>query len=466
MQLLTDILPAQAAIRPEAEAVCDPNESLSYAALLERVNAVAFGLHGAGVEPGDRVAIVMPNSVDFIVAHFGVLAAGAVSVPCEPGVSDATLASIVASCSPKLVLRNSDDVFKKWIQVGGCEAPKVERSPTDLAALMYTTGTTGTPKGVMLTHANVLAALRNICAFIGYTEADREVVVLPLSHNFGLGHVYCNLMSGGAVYTEPGLTRVGRVLRKIRDWGATGFPGTPLGCVMLMDRYGEVFRERCAGLRFMVVNSAPLPPKRAKQLREMLPDLDLMVYYGLTEASRSSFISLTREGPECYDSVGPAMDGVCIEISDTGEVLVSGPTVTFGYWGEPERTAEVIRNGKLHTGDLGELDARGYLRITGRIKDVVNVGGYKVVPEEVERVLLTHASVADAGVAGVDRVEAFVVLADGAEFDEAELSRHCFAQLENYKVPTRYHCVEAIPRTDTGKPRRAALLKPSEDSSC
>lgn len=459
MQLLSDIIPSQTSKRPEAEAVCDPDESLTYAQLAERVNAVARGLHGAGIAPGDRVAVVMPNSVDFIVAHFGVLAAGAISVPCEPGISEANLSAIRESCEPKLVLRRGDNVFKKWIQAGSADAVLPQRKPSDVAALMYTTGTTGRPKGVMLTHANIFAALRNICEFVGYTEADREVVVLPLSHNFGLGHIYCNLLCGGAIYTEPGLTRVGRVLKKLRDWGATGFPGTPLGFVMLMDRYGDAFRECASGLRFIVVNSAPLPPERAAQLQELLPEVDLMVYYGLTEASRSTFISLSREGPGRYRSVGRAMPEVCIEILDTGEMVISGPTVTSGYWNDPGRTAEALPDGRLRTGDLGQLDEGGYLTITGRIKDMINVGGYKVNPEEVERVLASCAGVADAGVAGDDKVHAFVVTETGSAFDAEALTRHCFSQLESYKVPAMFHQIDRIPRTDTGKPRRGDLLK-------
>ncbi|MEM9227300.1 MAG: AMP-binding protein, partial [Verrucomicrobiota bacterium] len=247
---LTQLITEQARLRPKAEAVSDPELTLTYGELDWQVRCVAHGLRSEGLQPGERVVLALPNGVAFIVAHFGILAAGGISVPCEPGISEANLEAVSSSCQPRVVLRESVDVLEKWIQQGKAGDIHISGQAEDIAALMYTTGTTGKPKGVMLTHANVLSALRNITQFVSYTQDDREVVVLPLSHNFGLGHVYCNLLSGGAVYTEPGLTRVGRVLNKIESWGATGFPGTPLGFAMLADRYREVFRQKASNLRF------------------------------------------------------------------------------------------------------------------------------------------------------------------------------------------------------------------------
>lgn len=455
MRLLSDIVVRGAERFADREAIADPATSWSYAELYDAAARVAGWLAARGLRPGDRALVKLPNSVRFAAAHFGVLLAGGVSVPCDAAASADTLAAIAASCTPRL--RLDEGAIEEALAARPIAAPKPERAPDDVAALLYTTGTTGRPKGVILTHANTLAALDNICGFIGYTPADREVVVLPLSHSFGLGHVYCNLMSGGAVYTEPGMTRVNRVLNKIEAWGATGFPGAPLGYGILMDRYGEVFARKCRGLRFIVINSAPLPPERAAQLRSLLPDVDLMVYYGLTEASRSTFISLSREGPDYYRSVGRPMPGVRLRIASNGEVLIGGPTVTQGYWGEPELTAAALREGWLHTGDVGRLDERGFLFVTGRLKDLINVGGYKVSPEEVERVLLQHDAVLDAGVFGEGRVEAALVAA--RPLDLAELSRYCYAKLEPYKAPVRFHTIAAVPRSDTGKIKRAALAE-------
>jgi len=486
-------------------AVADPFESISYGVLAREASQLGRVLRAAKHDPGARSLIVLPNSVYFVRAHFANLLAGLISVPCDASLSADTLRSIAGSCEPACLLTDAATLARLTASGGlpgsirtvvtfggraagaGDAAELMDEQPADLldvprdehatATIMYTTGTTGCPKGVPLTHANVLAALRSIIEFVGYSQDDREVVVLPLSHSFGLGHLYCNLMSGGAVYTENGLARVGRVLKAVENFGATGFPGTPMGFGMLLDQYGPIFAERARGLRFSVINSAPLPPERTAQLRQLLPRLDVMVYYGLTEASRSTFISLTREGPSYYRSVGRPMKHVAVQIhtadggvaavGDTGEVTISGPAVVREYWKNSCDTALVFRDGRLHTGDLGYLDAQGFLWITGRIKDIINVGGYKVNPTDVEKVLTTWPGVRDAGVVGVEGVGgltgeaviAALVLAPDCALNEVELQQYCVARLEKFKVPTRFVAVPEVSRTNTGKIRRAELHK-------
>jgi long-chain acyl-CoA synthetase len=319
----------------------------------------------------------------------------------------------------------------------------------------------------------VLSALRNICDFVGYTPDDREVVILPLSHNFGLGHVYCNLMSGGAVYLEAGLARVGRVLKAVRDFGATGFPGTPMGFGLLIDRYGPVLAERAKNLRFIVINSAPMPPKRTEQLQALLPNTDLMVYYGLTEASRSTFVSLSQLGPDLYRTVGKPMPGLDIRlvgpdegpVEGEGEVLIRGPSVTSGYWGQTAETEQAFRSGWFRTGDLGRFDDEGRLFITGRLKDIINVGGLKVSPREVENVLRQRDDVEDVGVVGLDGIRglsgetvvAAVVMKSDCPFDTEACRAVCAEQLEHFKVPALFLEVGAIPRSETGKLKRQEL---------
>ena len=398
-------------------AVKDPQSELSYAELGTASWNVGRFLNGLGIGAGERVILLLPNSVEFAQAHFGILCAGAISVPCDSAATASSLKEICASCGPRAII--TDPAIWRRIETSGLSIPsfeqvlffrdgeigpgrqqlhvltaverlqsggtpfKVSVNEEDVATLMYTTGTTGGAKGVPLTHNNVLAALRNIISYIGYQASDREVVILPLSHNFGLGHLYCNLISGGAVYTENGMARVGRVLKQLSAFKATGFPGTPTGMGILIDKYPEIFQKHGQRLRFSVVNSAPLPPERTEQLRQLLPNLDILVYYGLTEASRSTFISLTKEGSDYYRSVGPSMNQVEVKVLDdqgnektvdeVGEVLISGPTVTKGYWSNPELNAVSFEKGALRTGDLGYKDERGYLFITGRIKDVINV---------------------------------------------------------------------------------------------
>ncbi|MGE9297096.1 MAG: class I adenylate-forming enzyme family protein [Puniceicoccales bacterium] len=452
--ILSDLLAVDAS-RADRVAVADGLGQLTYHEITQQAACVASWLMAQGVQPGDRVFIELPNSTRFVAALFGAQFAGAVTVPLDPALAVPQLDVIAASAEPKVRL----SATSPWEEIFASPplAEAVRRDAGELAALMFTTGTTGTPKGVMLSHANIFAALRNISAFIGYSEHDREVITLPLSHNFGLGHLYCNLLAGGAAYLEPGLSRVGRALKAVRDFGATGFPTTPLGVSMLLDRYADVFAERARGLRFMVVNSAPLPPERTAQLQALLPELDIMVYYGLTEASRSTFVSLTQVGPDRYRSVGRSMKGVNVRLDEVGQVLVSGPTVSTGYWRAPEQTDAAFLNGELHTGDLGRFDEEGYLFITGRQDDTINLGGYKINPLTVERVLEAHSSIRECAVTSVDDTVVALVATD-AEPDTDVLIRYCREHLQVHEAPTRFVRVDQLPRTDSGKLRRKELL--------
>lgn len=511
MKRVADILLQGAERFASRQALADPVESVTYAELGAQASRLGRGLLRLGLPAGARSLLVLPNSVNFVRAHFANQLAGLVSVPCDASLTGDTLAALAASCEPRCLLTDAASLARLtekaalpacirdvvlfgvasenpvvgvrcWSAAEIATAESADpldpaRSGGDLAALMYTTGTTGRPKGVKLTHDNILAALRSIVEFVGYTPDDREVVILPLSHNFGLGHVYCNLMNGGAVYTEPGLTRVGRVLKAVENFGATGFPGTPMGFGLLLDQYAPVLAQKGRNLRFSVINSAPLPPERTVQLQKLLPQLDIMIYYGLTEASRTSFISLTRNGPAYYRSAGKPMkhvevqihasNKVALPVGETGEVVIRGPAVTEGYWNSPDETRAVFSDGWMHTGDLGHMDDQGFLWITGRIKDVINVGGYKVNPADVESVLLTWPGVRDVGVVGIESVGGLTgetvvaALVGEAGFvpDEAALQQHCLAKLEKFKVPARFVVVSEISRSNTGKIKRAELAK-------
>ena len=517
MNFLPDILHETAARFPDAVALKDPREECTYAQLSGDVNVLAAGLQRRGLGPQSRSLVILPNSVNFIRAHFAVLTAGGISVPCDYGVTRENLEKIGGNCQPTQLITDEATLRRLFpdglasssslrdvlvvlvgdpqerdltqtltsfaeLRTTSTALTQISRQENEVTAILYTTGSTGMPKGVALAHSHTLAALKNICEFIGYTPDDREVVVLPLSHSFGLGHVYCNLMSGGAAYTEPGLMRIKRVLNTIESFGATGFPTTPMGIGMLIDRFGPILADKGRKLRFSVINSAPLPPERTAQLQELLPSLDIMVYYGLTEASRSCFISLTKMGPSYYRSAGQAMknvrlrlrraDGSDAAVDEDGEVLISGPTVPDGYWNNPRATAESFEDGWLRTGDLGRLDRDGCLTISGRIKDLVNVGGHKVFPGEVEDVLKTFPGVQDAAVAGLSDVEgltgetvvAGVVAEKQDAFDAAECSRFCVLHLEKYKVPARFVVLDQIPRAETGKIKRGELVQRLESA--
>jgi long-chain acyl-CoA synthetase len=484
---ISDFLFLTARRYPDFLAVTDDAGSLTYGELAARAAAFGGSLRTQGLQPGDRVVLQLPNSADFLIAHFGIMWAGGVSVPVDAAASAHSLAEVVAAVEARWVFVRPAQLplvelalravssqahveamrMEPVIALPQEPAPTVE--PGKLACLLFTTGSTALPKGVPLRHENVCAAVENLVRLVGYTQRDREVIVLPIAHSFGLGHVYCNFRVGGAVRLVDGLSKVGRVLKILRDFGATGFPGTPLGFGLLLDRYAEPFLDAARQLRFIVVNSAALPASRAKQLLTALPDTTLYVYYGLTEASRSTMHALNSVAEERLTSVGPAMYGIDVRIDGedgqplpprcVGQVTIAGPTVPGSYWRDDAATAEGYRDGRLQSGDLGYLDEEGYLFLTGRLKDQINLGGTKIAAVEIEEALREHPDVDDCVVLGMpshasletEAVVAGVVLRAAATLDVPALQKHLRGRLEPYKVPTEIHAISAVPRAPTGK---------------
>lgn len=474
---------------PDRLAISDATGDLTYAELWTKVSRAAGGLQRLGLTAGEPVIVCLPNAADFVVAHFGVLAAGGLSVPCEHRAPAPVLADVAARTEARFAIlpwpgvvdllavaphltclyagaRGEDAIAApiSFDDLCASSDPVVEVSPrsgADTATLMFTSGSTGRSKGVVLAHAATLFTIDNLISRLGYGPAERELITLPVSHSFGLGHVYCNLFSGGAVRLEQGLLNLKRVFSGLTEFAATGFPGTPLGFGMLIDRTGPLLAQAGAALRFIVINSAPLPPERTAQLQALLPRTEIFFYYGLTEASRSTLISLTHAPVELHHSVGQAMPGVEISLApQTAEVVIRGPHLAAGYWRDPELTAQTMGDGWLRTGDVGRFDNQSNLFIVGRLKELINVGGHKVDPSEVDAVIMASGLVGDVATCGIPgpagELVACAVVSE-SDIDEALLTEYCAARLEGYKIPTRWFRMAEIPRTDTGKARRQEL---------
>jgi long-chain acyl-CoA synthetase len=473
------------------EALRDSSKSLTLEALVDQSRRLASALAGRGISVGDRVLIWSSNRVDFVIAHFAVLFAGAISVPVDQTAGVNGVKFILESSSPKALILpvsllpvfQQHSLAKPGIVIvfddglpaphGSCMLdelisdgrPFEVMSGVEHSSILYTTGASGRPKGVLLNHTATIHTVRNVMEYVRYTSADREVIAIPITHSFGLGHVYCNLFAGGAAYLENGLSNVKRVLTAIDNWGATGFPGTPLGFGLLLDNFRAPFQRCARNLRFVVINSAPLAPERAAQLQEALPSTELFVYYGLTEASRSTYISLSAAGPSKYAAVGRPMKGVDIEITgDKGEILIRGPHLASGYWCDEELSSKSFGPEGLRTGDLGRFDNDGFLYVTGRISDLINFGGFKIDPVEVEQWLRFQPEIADAAVAPLSVksgeevvIVAIVVLKPGVTLDGPALERRARGVLDAFKVPSKWIESPALPRSSTGKMLRGEL---------
>ncbi|HVL65270.1 MAG TPA: long-chain fatty acid--CoA ligase [Actinomycetota bacterium] len=489
---LAQLLADAARRTPEKDALRVPGgERYTYRQLAEEAARVASFLRRSGVAAGDRVALAMPNVPRFASAYFGILGAGAAAVPLnamltefEAGaiLEDAGVAAVVGAGGPGRVAAAAaagvgvggpvvvDDAG--WANIGADAEAPVEREEGDLAVLAYTSGTTGAPKGVMLTHGNLLANLRQQMDVPEDRVREDDVVLmaLPLFHIFGLNVMLGLTVMNGA--TGVLLERFDPVpaLRAVQEEGVTVLFGAPPMYVSWVRTPG-VEQYDLSRVRLAVSGAAPLPPDVVRSFAE-ITGVDLYEGYGLTETAPA--LTSNRMGPRPRPgSVGKPLPGVelrvvgddmeDVEVGDPGEVVVRGPNVFAGYWKRPDETERAFTDGWFHTGDIGVIDEEGYLFLVDRKRDLIIVSGFNVYPSEVEDALVAHPAVAEAAVVGVphpytgEAVRAYVTLADGADASEEGLLADVRTRLARFKCPESIEIVDDLPHLLTGKVLRRAL---------
>ena len=459
---------------------------------------LARALGRLGVAPGDRGVVMLPNCPEVIQSYGAILKCGAVIVPVIFLLGDKEVAHILADSEAKVVITSTDMLWKVEGQLGvlptlrhvlladgggdgrtrslaeetAAEAPTftaVDRSPDDLAVILYTSGTTGVPKGVALSHANLESNARAAASLHELGREDWAVAVLPLSHSYGL-----TVMNAGHILgTRAALLRwfhPEAVLRAIQEFRAVSMSAVPTMLVYLLN-YPDADRFDTSSMRVWGSGAAPLPTEIVEPFEKKFGGR-ILEGYGLTEAS--PVVSAHRlSGPRKLGSVGRAIPGVTISIQDdedrslpageVGEVCVKGPNVMAGYYRNPEETARTVRDGWLHTGDMGRLDADGFLFIVERKKDLIIRGGFNIYPREVEEALYAHPQVAEAAVVGMkdplmgEDVVAFVVVKAGQRASAEEIAAFCETRLARFKCPKQIRFVDSLPKSPIGKILRKEL---------
>ena len=478
---------ASAVTAPGRIAVIVDGEPVTHAELDDGAARVA-GWLARRVRPGDRVLLAATASVGFVRCYLGALRAGAVVVLANPGYTAAELGHLVADSETALAFADPEParllaglragpepvptIDVRTLPEGARPATGIAAGPHDIALLAYTSGTTGTPKGVPLTHGQLAASIRSAMAAWRWSPEEILAHALPLYHQHGLSGVHAVLAAGGTVHIRSRFTPAD-LAGTVRRHRASVLFAVPTMYQALVDD-GPRHRGLLAGARLAVCGSAPLTALLAKRLASELGRTPL-VRYGLTETGLNVSHRLAAPRP---GSVGIPLPGVLVRLwadnaaaapGADGEIQVRGPHVFHGYPGNPSATAEsVTPDGWFRTGDIGRLDpAAGDLVIRGRIKEMIITGGLNVYPREVETVLEEHRSVAEAAVAGVahphwgEQVTAWITVRPGYTFDEAALIEHAHTALAGYKCPKRIYVLAALPRTPLGKLQRAALRPPS-----
>ncbi len=480
-------------------ALISRNRATTYGALGEQVAGLRGGLAELGVQQGDRVALLVGNGRFFVVSYLAVLGLGAVAVPLNPSSPAPELTRELVTVGASTVIigpaavnawrhidRSKVPLVRQVIATEGHEladassidelitsspVPVVDVEPDHLAVLMFTSGTAGSPRAAMLSHANLQANIDQVV----HTEtamraSDIVYAVLPMFHIMGLNVVLGISLAVGATVVLVQRFDPSTALETIRDRHVTVVPGAPPMWVdfSMCDAPADAF----ASVRIALTGAAKMPEEAMRRLQERF-GLQLAEGYGLTEAS--PIVTSSGGGAMKPGSVGKVIDGVQVRIvddtgddaleGDTGEIWVHGPNVFQGYLNDAESTARVLTSdGWLRTGDIGMTDTEGYLYLIDRAKDLIIVSGFNVFPNEVEEVLLEHAGVAEVGVIGVphphtgEAVKAFVVPQPGVHLDEDELIAFCNSELARYKCPTKILFVDELPRNLSGKLLRRSLV--------
>jgi long-chain acyl-CoA synthetase len=459
---------------------------------------LANALRRLGVCPGDRVMVMLPNCPEVTQSYAAILKCGGVIVPVIFLLGDREVAHILADSEARIVITSADMLWKVEAQIGvlpslrhvllvdgggdgktrslGAEAAQeeesfatVERRSDDLAVILYTSGTTGVPKGVALSHDNLESNARAAAALHELEREDWAVSVLPLSHSYGL-----TVMNAGHILgSRAALLRwfnPEEVLRTIQQFRAVSMSAVPTMLLYLLN-FPDAERFDTGSMRVWGSGAAPLPAEIVEPFERKFGGR-ILEGYGLTEAS--PVVSAHRlSGPRKIGSVGQAIPGVEVSIQDdgdrplpvgeVGEVCVRGRNVMAGYYRNPEETARTVRAGWLHTGDMGRLDEDGFLFIVERKKDLIIRGGFNIYPREVEEALYGHPKIAEAAVVGMkdplmgEDVLAFVVLRSGEQATEAEIAAFCERRLARFKCPKQVRFLDALPKSPIGKILRKEL---------
>ncbi|MDQ2639174.1 MAG: acyl--CoA ligase [Pseudomonadota bacterium] len=469
----------------------------TYTDLWARATSFAGWLRAADVGPGDRVALALEGCWQYVAAYYGALIAGAIVVPLNAAARLGELTQWTQHARARVVVGDEQLLNLKQLSaelpdetrvLGACgpggsfekacqgvpqrlEAGLLE--PGRPACIHYTSGTTGAPKGVLLSHGNLASNAVAIIGYLALDQTDSVVTVLPFYYAYGASVLHTHLLVGGRVIVEKGFSFPHLVFERIALEGASGFAGVPSTFALLLSRV-RLDSYDLGNLRYVTQAGGGMPPALTRRLIDALPGKQIYVMYGQTEAtSRLTYVPPERL-QEKLGAAGLPLAGVDIEIRDeerrpcgrgeVGRVWVRGPNVMLGYWRSPDATATVLHDEWLDTGDVGYVDGDGYLFLSGRRSDIIKVGAHRVHPQDVEAAIAEFPGVAEVAVAGIDDpllgevVKAFVVAAPGFAPSEQAIRRHCLERLAAYKVPRKVALVASLPRTASGKVRRQDLV--------
>ena len=460
---------------PEKIALIFDDKQISYGKLYELSQLLSSSLFN--LKKSSIISIFLENSIDFVISYFGIIFAGMIPHLIPINLSDEKIKQQLQNAAPILII-SSEKLIDKINDIS-YDCKKITASQlildkkilenrilprNDIAYLIYTSGTTGEPKGVPITHENIKFSTMNIINKLDYSISDVNILPLPLYHSFGLGCLHVSISIGSTLVLLKNATNLMTILDSIKNNNATTLAAVPLTLNKILKENKNDCLNYFNNLRLIITNSTSIPSETVKSYRTILKNGKLATYYGLTEASRSTFMVFDRVGRE--DSVGKPPLGIKIKIKNdsdnelkVGEILIKGKNVIKNYWINDEANKKII-NGWISTGDLGHKDIEDYLYLDGRLDDLMNIAGEKVIPSDIEEVVKVLTGVEDVLVVGVKNemygqiIKVFIKKSLDSEITKSKILSHCIKNLESFKVPREIEFVKEIPHDEFGKIQR------------
>lgn len=499
---MQDLLLQSARRMPDKRAVETLDQCWSFQRLADRSRQYANALAVAQLNPGERAALFMENGPEYIAAYFGVFLAGGVAVPLDVKTQPSWCQSILEDCDVELLITSpkhfphlqkmktpgvtcvvTPTATKTKVQAEAKNIDADSQSCTEIdrrvdpalpAVINYTSGSSGCPKGVVVSHRAILANTRGIAASLDLREHDRVMQILPFSYCYGASLLHTHFMVGGTVTVDNRFQYPSAVLEHLKSARCTGFAGVPSTFHTLITRC-RLRGSDYPDLRYMTQAGGRMHPDLVDAVRSAIAPARLHVMYGQTEASSR----LTCLDPERWQdkrgSAGRPIPGVELRIAredgseapagESGEIWASGENLMSGYWHQPDETDRTLAGRWLRTGDLGRIDDEGFLFIEGRLSDLIKCHGYRISPAEVEDAVSRHPAIQEVAILGLpdsqcgEMVSAVLALKQGASLSVEDLQRHCRQLLPAVKVPKRVITVDRLPRSSSGKLQREALVK-------
>ena len=484
---------------PEKAIIISGDHSCTYNNLVLEISSCAARFQSLGIKSGDRISLLLGNSIQYVVAYYAAISYGALVVPLNTTAKPIDITNWIAHSGSKILVVSqklyksfSDDCVESlnvvivpdseinsdmyWSsqQVQAVNLGELsEQISSDMpATIMYTSGTTGKPKGVTLTHGNFVHNFNEVIKYLHLTSNDSILNILPFYYSYGNSILHTHLMTAAAIVIENNFMYPIKALEKIESRQLTGFSGVPATFSILLNRT-NLTEHNLSSLRYATQAGGAMPPSNIQRFIDQVDNVELFIMYGQTEATaRLTYLEPSKLTTK-LGSIGKPLGGVTIEIRGEegnlvdrgveGELYVKGPNIMQGYWNNCELTNQVIVDGYLKTGDLGHIDSEGYIYLTGRRSDMIKVGGNRISPLEIEEVVSQLDGIEEVAATGVDDeilgqvVKIAVVVNDGCHITELAIKSYCKKNLALYKIPKFVSFVESLPKTASGKVKRFLL---------